>query len=427
MTHYHILICCLLMLVAQAQSQTPSTLRFDPKSGTTGTSVLIAGKNLGATNKVRFGGVTATSFTVVNDSMVKAVVGAGATGRIVVNGPGTEVSSLDSFVFVRQQAPPVITRFEPTTGTVGTKVFLFGRNFRGATFVAFGGVPATRFEVVNDTSILAIVGSGASGQVSVKSAGGQSLKGDFLFVKPALFNCDDIKNFQPVINDVKADSWCFRDTLLKLRVTNGEFRSYVWSTGDTTPSTSIRRSQTVSVKVGSTALGCFSKTTTVKFVLNKRPMSEIVYRDSILRARPPAPNHRWYFNGQLVSTDSILRTTRIGTYRVETSDDKVCWVSSKEYPLSIGSLVRPADSLYMKVYPNPSSGPFTVAIVVPTVRTVRILITITDATGAVVYKSPMLVMTGRELQVPLQLLRKGIYRVEAKVNEKVITQSLFIQ
>lgn len=425
---YSLLI--LLGLIVQssiAQTPAPMLSRFEPQRGTAGTVVTIVGKNLKGTTKVRFGGVSAAGFTVYGDTILKATVGTGATGKVVVNTPAGE-ASLDSFIFVQQSVPaPVITRFEPTTGTNGTKVFIYGKYLRGTSYVMFGGVAAARFEVVNDSTVVAMVGAGASGQVGIKTTGGQALKGDFTYIKPLLSNCDSIRNFQPVINEMRTDLSCFRDSILKLRVTNGEFRSYVWSTGDTTPYTTIRSTQTVSVKVGSTALGCFSKTTTVKFVLNKRPMSEIVYKDSVLRARPPAPNYRWYFNGQLVSSDSILRTTRIGTYRVETSDDKVCWVSSKEYPLSIGSLVRPEDSLYMKVYPNPSSGPFTVVIVVPSVRTVRILITITDATGAVVYTSPAWTMTGRELQVPLQILRKGIYRVEAKVNEKVISKTLFIQ
>jgi hypothetical protein len=424
---YSALLLCLLAQGTFAQTPTPSITRFEPRTGTTGTTVLIVGRNLGATNKVRFGGVQASAFTVLSDTSLKAVVGAGASGRIVVNGPGTEVASRDSFIYVQQVAAPVITRFEPTTGTVGTKVFIFGKNLRGTGLVTFGGVPATRFEVVNDTSIVAIVGGGATGQVGVKTPGGQSLKGNFVYIKPLVANCDSIRNFQPIINEVKTDIWCFRDSILRLRVSNGEFPSYVWSTGDTTPNTVIRSTQTVMVKVGSSALGCFSKSASVKFILNKRPMSEIVYRDSVLRARPPAPNYRWYFNGQPAGTDSILRATRIGTYRVETSDDKLCWTSSKEFPLSIGTLVKPTDSLFMKLYPNPSSGPFTVAIVIPTVRTVRITITITDASGAVVYKSPTLTMTGRELQVPLQILRKGIYRVEAKVNERLISRTLFIQ
>lgn len=425
---YPALLLCLLAQGIFAQTQTPSITRFEPKTGTTGTTVLIVGKNLGATNKVRFGGVQASSFTVLTDTSLKAVVGTGATGRVVINTPTTEAVALDSFVFVQQMAAPIITRFEPTTGTVGTKVYIFGRNLRGTGLVTFGGVPAARFEVISDTSLIAIVGAGATGQIGVKTPGGQSLKGDFIFIKPLIVNCDSIKNFQPVINEVRTDLSCFRDSILKLRVTNaGELASYRWSTGDTTPFTYIRNTQQVSVTVGNAALGCFSKTATVKFVLNKRPMSEIVYRDSALRARPPAPNYRWYFNGQLAGTDSILRTNRIGVYRVETSDDKLCWTPSREFPFTIGTQVNPADSLFMKVYPNPSSGPFTVAIVLPTVRTVRITITITDATGAVVYKSPVLTMTGRELQVPLQILRKGIYRVEAKVNDKVISRTLFIQ
>jgi hypothetical protein len=153
----------------------------------------------------------------------------------------------------------------------------------------------------------------------------------------------------------------------------------------------------------------------------------LVYKDSVLRVRPPASFHRWYFNGQPAGTDSILRAARIGVYRVETSNDQACWTSSKEFKVSIGSLVRPGDSLFMKLYPNPSNGPFTVAIVLPAVRTVKIVITITDASGSVVYKSPQLTMTGRELQIPLRISQKGIYRVKAEVNDKVITKVLFIQ
>jgi len=425
---YPALFLCLLAQGTLAQSQAPVIRRFEPRVGTTGTTVVIVGRNLGNTGKVRFGGVTA-NFTVMNDTTVKAVVGTGATGFVVVNNPAGEGISLDSFLFVQQPPAqaPAITRFEPSSGTTGTRVVIYGSNLRGTTYVMFGGVPASRFEVVNDTTVVAIVGLGATGQVGLKTPAGQALKGDFTFIRPTLANCDSIRNFQPVINEVRTDLSCFRDSILKLRVTNGEFRSYRWSTGDTTPYTYVRNTQLVTVTVGNTALGCFSKPATVKFVRNTRPMSEIVYRDSVLRARPPAPHHRWYFNGQLVSNDSVLRTTRIGVYRVETSDDKACWTSSREYPLSIGSLVRPSDSLFMKLYPNPSRGPFTVAIVLPAVRTVRITITITDATGAMVYRSPTLTMTGRELQVPLQIARKGIYRVEAKVNDKVVSRTLFIQ
>ena len=333
--------------------------------------------------------------------------------------------------FAQSQAPD-IRRFEPRTGSPGTFVQIFGKNFKNATKVRFGSVLAAAFTVINDSTIKAVVGTGASGVIQVNNPFGEDTLGYFTFTQqatppPPAQNCDYIRNFKPVINDNKNDLVCFRDSVIKLRVSNGEFRSYRWSNGDTTPYTYVRGNQQVSVSVGNAGLGCFSKTTTVKFVRSTSPNPELVYKDSVLRVRPPASFHRWYFNGQPAGTDSMLRASRIGVYRVETSNDKACWTSSREFKVSIGSLVRPGDSLFMKLYPNPSNGPFTVAIVLPAVRTVKIVITITDASGSVVYKSPKLTMTGRELQIPLRISQKGMYRVKAEVNDKVITKVLFIQ
>jgi len=425
---YSALMLGLLAQGLYAQSLAPDIKRFEPSTGTTGTQVLIVGKNFGNATKVRFGSVLAASYTIVNDSLIKATVGSGASGVIQVNNPSGE-DTLGYFTFVQQQAPkPEILRFEPKAGTSGTKVLIIGKNLRSTKAVKFGGVAATSFQVLNDSTVAAYVGEGATGLVMVQTEGMVASLGTFEFIRTAQSNCDAIRSFQPIINEIKTDVHCFRDSMIKVRVSNGEFRSYKWSNGDTTPYTYVRGSQLLSVQVGNSALGCFSKTTTVKFIRNTRPPSEIVYRDSTLRVRPPAPYTRWYVNGQPFSTDSVLRTRKIGVYSVETSDDKVCWTPGvRKFELSVGSLVKPEDSLFMKLYPNPSTGPFSVAIVLPTVRTAKILITITNASGSVVYKSPQLTLTGRELHIPLQISQKGIYRVEAKVNDKVITKTLFIQ
>jgi hypothetical protein len=335
---------CLLTTALQAQK--PDILRFEPKEGTKGTVVKIAGLNLGKTTRVQFGGVLAASFTVINDSLLSATVGNGATGVIQVNTPAGE-DTLGRFIFKESPTPPV--------------------------------------------------------------------------------TCDQIKDFRPVINEIKTDLHCFRDSLLKLRVTNGEFRSYRWSNGDTTPYTFVRADAVVSVSVGNAATGCFSKTTTVKFVRNRRPMPKLVYKDSVLSTRPPAPFHRWYFEGKLVGDGPTLKASKIGVYRLETSDDKVCWTSSKEFKVTIGSLVSPSDSIHMRLYPNPTNGPFTVAIILPTERRVRIAVKVTDATGSVVARSGVIEMTGRELYIPLRVEKKGTYRVTAEVNGKVVSKVLFVQ
>ena len=425
---YSALILGLLAQGLQAQSLAPDIKRFEPSTGTTGTQVVILGKNFKNATKVRFGSVSAASYTIVNDSLIRATVGTGASGVIQVNNPSGE-DTLGYFTFVQQQAAkPEILRFEPKSGTAGTKVLIFGKNLKLVKAVKFGGIAAASFQVLNDSTVVAYVGEGATGLVMVQSEGLVASLGTFEFIRQAPSNCDAIRSFQPIINEIRTDLHCFRDSMIKVRVSNGEFRSYKWSNGDTTPYTYVRNSQLLSVQVGNSALGCFSKTTTVKFVRNTRPPSEIVYRDSTLRVRPPAPYTRWYVNGQLFSTDSVLRTRKVGVYSVETSDDKVCWTPGvRKFELSVGTLVKPEDSLFMKLYPNPSTGPFSVAIVLPTIRTVKILITITNASGSVVYKSPQLTLTGRELHLPLQISQKGIYRVEAKVNDKLISRTLFIQ
>jgi hypothetical protein len=58
----------------------------------------ILGQGLTGTNAVTFNGVPATSFTVVSDTFMTAVVPSGATtGRVVVTSPGGALTSNVSF------------------------------------------------------------------------------------------------------------------------------------------------------------------------------------------------------------------------------------------------------------------------------------------------------------------------------------------
>jgi hypothetical protein len=73
----------------------PTITSFTPTSGPVGTSVTINGTTFTGATKVTFGGVAATSYQVVNDSKVDALVPAGAvTGPIAVTtAAGTATSS----------------------------------------------------------------------------------------------------------------------------------------------------------------------------------------------------------------------------------------------------------------------------------------------------------------------------------------------
>ena len=137
---------------------------FNPASSSVGGTVTIKGDNLSGATIVSFGGVNASSFSVLNDSTISAVVGNGATGKVVVTTPVGVATSAANFTYV---ALPTISSFTPAFGNNGTSVTITGTNFSGATAVKFGGVAAASFNVVSSTSIAAIVGNGASGSVSV--------------------------------------------------------------------------------------------------------------------------------------------------------------------------------------------------------------------------------------------------------------------
>ena len=149
----------------------PSITGFTPTSATTNAKVIITGSNLSAVSNITIGGVV-TDFSIISDSVIWADVGTGATGYVAVTGPGG-TDSLAGFTYVVPQ-PLAFTSFTPSTGTTGTNILIKGAGLSANPGVSFGGVAATNITVESDTVIIATVGSGASGSVSV-TVGGETL------------------------------------------------------------------------------------------------------------------------------------------------------------------------------------------------------------------------------------------------------------
>lgn len=82
--------------------------------------------------------------------------------------------------------PPVISSFSPSAAGQGFLVTIKGSNLANVTSVSFGGVPATVVNTTSDTSITAMVGTGASGSISVTNAGGTASKPGFTFTVAAV-------------------------------------------------------------------------------------------------------------------------------------------------------------------------------------------------------------------------------------------------
>lgn len=81
---------------------------FLPGSGTTGTTITITGHYLTGATAVSFGGTEATSFNVISDSVIQAVVGAGTTGDVYVANL-TSSGSLSGFIYVYDTTQQVYT------------------------------------------------------------------------------------------------------------------------------------------------------------------------------------------------------------------------------------------------------------------------------------------------------------------------------
>ena len=94
---YFFVLLCLLDLSVFAQQHT--LLVFSPTCSYTGETITITGTNLSGASAVLIGGIPAASFSVVNNTTIQAVVGAGATGSVTVQKPGYTDAVLSGFTF----------------------------------------------------------------------------------------------------------------------------------------------------------------------------------------------------------------------------------------------------------------------------------------------------------------------------------------
>ncbi len=180
-----------LSFSATVRPPTPVVSSLSPSTlPTAGGTLVITGSHLTAATGVTLAGVAATSFTVVSDTEIDALVGphTALSGPVVVSNVGGANSTGPTFAWV---APlPAVTSMSPSSGfsNAHTTLTLSGTGFTFATGVSFGGI-STTFTVINDTTIAAVspVHSAGAVTVAVTTAGGTSVAGagaTFTYVPP---------------------------------------------------------------------------------------------------------------------------------------------------------------------------------------------------------------------------------------------------
>lgn len=167
---------------------TPKIVSFTPSQGAPGTSVTIRGENLEGLNSVSFNGI-ATEFLLKRSSSTSEIVATVPTGSStgpisIANSAGKAVTD-STFKVLIKPSPPVefsfatdqgrltVSRVSPTSGRIGTRVTISGKNLSGVTGVAFNGVSAQLEGSPTASQVIVTVPAGAaSGPVSLSD--GQS-------------------------------------------------------------------------------------------------------------------------------------------------------------------------------------------------------------------------------------------------------------
>ncbi|MFQ5638142.1 MAG: CotH kinase family protein, partial [bacterium] len=157
---------------AEETPSAPSIVAIAPSSGPVGTVVTLKGVYFSGATEVQFDSVSASSFTVEADSVMRANVPTGATsGAIRVITPFGAGVSPGEFTVTDDspaQRTPVILSFAPERGSAGAEVTLFGSHFTDVLGVFFNETPADSFRVESDSLMRTDVPAGAtSGSIRV--------------------------------------------------------------------------------------------------------------------------------------------------------------------------------------------------------------------------------------------------------------------
>jgi gliding motility-associated-like protein len=245
---------------------------------------------------------------------------------------GTTARILDSIVEMgayetKLSVAPVITSFTPT-GICGIDtVVISGHNFEGDPSISFGGIPVSFSTVVNDSTIKALSGNGASGNITITTSGGTATTGGYIYVAPSPSSVSIAAN--------SADTICAgTNVTFTATSTNGGTPSYQWklngvnvgSNSSTYNNNSLSNIDTVYCIMTNTT-GCVSPIVAISdsIIITVRPIgiasiSILASADTICNGSTVTftatttnggflPSYQWQVDGINVGTDSSGFTT----------------------------------------------------------------------------------------------------------------------
>ena len=421
----------------------PLVNSFSPSTGTNGTNIRIVGTGFTGTSSVTFGGIQATSYSVSSDSIINAVVGSGATGKIKVTNAVNNDTSKTQFVFTAPQQGPLIKSFSPTSGSTGTSITIVGSYFTGVNAVSFGGISAASFSVVSDSIINAVVGSGATGKIKVStslktdttatsfvfnplpnlntsssfkmfnSCYGQFSGAEIIVVNGQNFISNLIIKAPPGVEISNATDTIYGSTL-QVVPQNGNIINYSFSIRINNKTNIGSYLDTIKIYDGNSLL----KLINLDFKVNGYPAQPTITRNQNTLTSSTSVFYKWIFsNSKILDSVRQIQIPSKGIYRVEGSTNKLCWTASNDYLVQADPTNNVLNDFELVVFPNPVPSLFYVQLKLDKKYSGDLEVTISDIAGLPKLKVNKYIFSSNYIKIPVsQNLTKGTYSVQVKIN-----------
>jgi FG-GAP-like repeat/Secretion system C-terminal sorting domain/IPT/TIG domain len=290
--------------------------------------------------------------------------GDGRPDLMAVNGLLNSVTILKN-----NSGGPMIISISDSLGSKGKSIDISGKRFTDATMVSFGGTPAASFEIKSSTLIRAVVGEGASGEISVASGLGTGFKTGFLFI--------------PGINYEGSTSICKdKDFVLHSTASSGNqwYRDSIIIDGEAGNTMNVSTSGFYSLKSTSNGITTSADSGVLVTVI-KTPAPVISKsQDNILFSDLPDSN-QWYFNGTAIpgTTGESCIPTLNGLYTVTHIENGCMSDMSAAIKVDLAENIDLGNGQFARIYPNPVTTDMTIKWNIQNVSS--LVISITDLQG----------------------------------------------
>ncbi|MBX7095882.1 MAG: T9SS type A sorting domain-containing protein, partial [Flavobacteriales bacterium] len=168
--------------------------------------------------------------------------------------------------------------------------------------------------------------------------------------------------------------------------------------------------------------GQCTSTASVTVTVNNLPAAPVVSQSGNDLASTAAVSYQWYLNGSPIAGATSQTFTPVvnGDYTVEITDANGCsMMSATPFTFSgIGAgILEEVNSNYIHIYPNPSSGIFTLEVNAPWDGNHKV--EIVNAVGQVVYSTSLTLVSGQNAKTDVHLpaIAPGMYSVKISNND----------